>query len=95
MAELDVTGKRITQRLEYFDRTIREYEVDGVVMFSNRGGRPMSIGQHELVQLITERHDLPVLIFEGDQANPEGLGGCADAGRRVHRGPGREEVDQT
>ena len=42
----------------------------------------MSIGQHELVQLITERHDLPVLIIEGDQADPEGFS-WADARTRV------------
>ena len=42
----------------------------------------MSIGQHELVQLIAERHDLPVLVFEGDQADPEGFG-WADARMRV------------
>jgi hypothetical protein len=31
------------------------------------------MGEHELVQLVQDRHDLPVLIFEGDQADPEGF----------------------
>ena len=30
---------------------IRDYGVDGVVMFSNRSCRPQSIGQQELIQL--------------------------------------------
>jgi benzoyl-CoA reductase/2-hydroxyglutaryl-CoA dehydratase subunit BcrC/BadD/HgdB len=77
-----LNNKPIARRFEYFDQAIREYEVDGLVMFSNRSCRPMSIGQHELVQLITERHDLPVLIFEGDQADPEGFS-WADARTRV------------
>ena len=77
-----LTNQPIARRFEYFDQAIREYEVDGLVMFSNRSCRPMSIGQHELVQLITERHDLPVLIIEGDQADPEGFS-WADARTRV------------
>jgi benzoyl-CoA reductase/2-hydroxyglutaryl-CoA dehydratase subunit BcrC/BadD/HgdB len=77
-----LNNKPIAQRFEYFDQAIREYEVDGLVMFSNRSCRPMSIGQGELVQLIAERHDLPVLIIEGDQADPEGFS-WADARTRV------------
>ena len=77
-----LNNKPIARRFEYFDQAIREYEVDGLVMFSNRSCRPMSIGQGELVQLITERHNLPVLIFEGDQADPEGFS-WADARTRV------------
>jgi len=77
-----LNNKPIARRFEYFDQAIREYEVDGLVMFSNRSCRPMSIGQDELVQLITKRHDLPVLIFEGDQADPEGFS-LADARTRV------------
>jgi len=77
-----LNNKPIARRFEYFDQAIRDYEVDGLVMFSNRSCRPMSIGQHELVQLITERHDLPVLIIEGDQADPEGFS-WADARTRV------------
>jgi len=51
-------------------------------MFSNRSCRPMSLGQQELIELITARHDLPVLIFEGDQADPEGFS-WADARMRI------------
>ena len=76
------TNKPIAKRFEHFDRAIRDYAVDGLVMFSNRSCRPMSIGQHELVQLLAQRHELPVLVFEGDQADPEGFS-WADARMRV------------
>jgi benzoyl-CoA reductase/2-hydroxyglutaryl-CoA dehydratase subunit BcrC/BadD/HgdB len=33
----------------------------------------MSIGQSELVDLIREKHDIPILVFEGDQADSEGF----------------------
>ncbi|MGQ9860185.1 MAG: 2-hydroxyacyl-CoA dehydratase subunit D [Thermodesulfobacteriota bacterium] len=67
------TNMPIERRFGYFDQAIREYGVDGLVMFSNRSCRPQSIGQDEVVELVRERHDLPVLIFEGDQADPEGF----------------------
>ncbi len=67
------TNKTIERRFQYFDEAIRDYGVDGVVMFSNRSCRPQSIGLHELAELIQERHGLPILFFEGDQADPEGF----------------------
>jgi len=42
-------------------------------MFSNRSCRPQSIGQDEVVEMVRERHGLPILIFEGDQADAEGF----------------------
>jgi benzoyl-CoA reductase/2-hydroxyglutaryl-CoA dehydratase subunit BcrC/BadD/HgdB len=42
-------------------------------MFSNRSCRPNSIGQDELIAMIKEKYDLPVLILEGDQADAEGF----------------------
>lgn len=68
-----LTNKTIEKRYEYFDRAIRDYNVDGLVMFSNRSCRPMSIGQDEVVELVRERNGIPVLIFEGDQADAEGF----------------------
>jgi benzoyl-CoA reductase/2-hydroxyglutaryl-CoA dehydratase subunit BcrC/BadD/HgdB len=68
-----LTNRPIEQRYRYFDEAIEEYDVDGLVVFSNRSCRPMSIGQDEVVDLIRERHDIPILIFEGDQADPEGF----------------------
>jgi benzoyl-CoA reductase/2-hydroxyglutaryl-CoA dehydratase subunit BcrC/BadD/HgdB len=68
-----LTNRPIEQRYKYFDEAIKEYDVDGLVMFSNRSCRPQSIGQDEVVELIRERHDIPILIFEGDQADPEGF----------------------
>jgi benzoyl-CoA reductase/2-hydroxyglutaryl-CoA dehydratase subunit BcrC/BadD/HgdB len=63
----------IKNRFEYFDRAIQDYDIDGLVMFSNRSCRPMSIGQDEVVKMVKEKHDIPVLIFEGDQADAEGF----------------------
>lgn len=68
-----LTNKTLEKRFEYFDRAVTDYEVDGLVMFSNRSCRPQSIGQDEVVEMIKKKYDLPILIFEGDQADAEGF----------------------
>ena len=77
-----LTNKPIEKRYAYFDRAIKDYDVDGLVMFSNRSCRPQSIGQDEVVEIIRERHGIPILIFEGDQADAEGFS-WQDAQNRI------------
>ncbi|MFC1859192.1 2-hydroxyacyl-CoA dehydratase subunit D [Thermodesulfobacteriota bacterium] len=67
------TNRSIESRFTFFDEAIREYNVDGLVMFANRSCRPMSLGQHQLIEMISKRYDLPVLFLEGDQADAEGF----------------------
>jgi benzoyl-CoA reductase/2-hydroxyglutaryl-CoA dehydratase subunit BcrC/BadD/HgdB len=77
-----LTNMPIERRFKYFDTAIRDYQVDGLVMFSNRSCRPQSIGQDEVVEMVKEKHGLPVLIFEGDQADAEGFN-MQDAKNRI------------
>jgi len=77
-----LNNRPIKERFRYFDQAIQDYDVDGFVMFSNRSCRPMSIGQAPLVDLVREKYDIPILIFEGDQADPEGFN-WADAKTRI------------
>ena len=72
----------LKKRFGFFDGAIRDYQVDGVVMFSNRSCRVNSIGQDELIAMIKAKYDLPVLIFEGDQADAEGFN-MQDARTRI------------
>lgn len=68
-----MSNKTIAKRYTYFDKAIKDYDVDGLVMFSNRSCRPQSIGQSEVVDMVRERNGIPILIFEGDQADAEGF----------------------
>jgi len=77
-----LSNKPIEKRYVHFDQAIKEYDIDGLVMFSNRSCRPMSIGQDEVVDMVRKNHDIPILIFEGDQADPEGFS-WEDAKTRV------------
>ena len=72
----------LEKRFRFYEQAIQEYQVDGVVMFSNRSCRPNSIGQDELITAIKEKYDLPVLILEGDQADAEGFN-MQDARTRI------------
>jgi benzoyl-CoA reductase/2-hydroxyglutaryl-CoA dehydratase subunit BcrC/BadD/HgdB len=72
----------LEKRYEFYDSAIREHDVDGVVAFSNRSCRPQSIGQTELIEMVREGNELPILIFEGDQADPEGFS-MQDAKNRI------------
>jgi benzoyl-CoA reductase/2-hydroxyglutaryl-CoA dehydratase subunit BcrC/BadD/HgdB len=66
-------NKPIEKRYSYFDQAIKDYSVNGLVMFSNRSCRPQSIGQTEVVDMVREKHGIPILILEGDQADAEGF----------------------
>ena len=77
-----LTNRSIEKRYEYFDKAIKEYDIDGLVMFSNRSCRPQSIGQDETVDLVRKNHDIPILIFEGDQTDAEGFS-WEDAKNRI------------
>jgi benzoyl-CoA reductase/2-hydroxyglutaryl-CoA dehydratase subunit BcrC/BadD/HgdB len=72
----------LEKRFRFYEQAIQEYQVDGVVMFSNRSCRPNSIGQDELITAMKEKYDLPVLILEGDQADAEGFN-MQDARTRI------------
>lgn len=66
-------NKPLEKRYSYFDQAIKDFSVNGLVMFSNRSCRPQSIGQTEVVDMVREKHGIPILILEGDQADAEGF----------------------
>jgi len=66
-------NRPIEDRYKVYDQAIRDYDIDGLVMFANRSCRPESVGQYETVELVKKHHGLPSLIFEGDQADPAGF----------------------
>lgn len=47
---------------------IRQYDVDGLVMHSNRSCKPYSFGQYDIQNLIKEM-DIPVLMIESDMTD--------------------------
>lgn len=55
--------------LERITGLIKKFEVDGMVMHSNRSCKPYSLGQYDLAQSVKEETGIPVLIIEADMVD--------------------------
>ena len=49
---------------------IRLYDVDGLVMHSNRSCKPYSFGQMDIMKIVREKAGIPVLMLEADMLDP-------------------------
>jgi bcr-type benzoyl-CoA reductase subunit B len=59
----------IDQMAEEVLSMIDKYDVDGMVMHSNRSCKPYSFGQYEIQRIIQEKRGLPSLIIEADMVD--------------------------
>jgi len=50
-------------------KMIDKYDVDGVVMHSNRSCKPYSLGQYDLQKIIMKERNLPTLFIEADMCD--------------------------
>ena len=57
----------IDKMIDQLGEMIKKYDVNGLVMHSNRSCKPYSLGQYDLQKMIMERYSLPSLIIEADQ----------------------------
>ena len=60
----------IDQMADQVLEMIRFYDVDGVVMHSNRSCKPYSFGQMDIMARIREKTGIPVLMLEADMVDP-------------------------
>jgi len=60
----------IDLRIERFLESIKEYRIDGAVLFSNRSCKSWSAPQLVTADALSERFDIPYLHFEADMADP-------------------------
>jgi benzoyl-CoA reductase/2-hydroxyglutaryl-CoA dehydratase subunit BcrC/BadD/HgdB len=59
----------IDQMAEEVLSMIDKYDVDGMVMHSNRSCKPYSFGQYDIQRIIQEKRGLPSLIIEADMVD--------------------------
>ncbi len=55
--------------LETLKKLIKKYDVDGLVMHSNRSCKPYSLGQYDLQKMVMKELKLPTLIIEADMVD--------------------------
>lgn len=45
---------------------VDKYDVDGLVMHSNRSCKPYSLGQYDIQRIVQQKRNIPSLIIEAD-----------------------------
>lgn len=60
----------IDLRIDRFLKNIREFHVDGAVIFSNRSCKSWSAPQLVTAEVLNKELDIPYLMFEADMADP-------------------------
>jgi benzoyl-CoA reductase/2-hydroxyglutaryl-CoA dehydratase subunit BcrC/BadD/HgdB len=55
--------------VETLKKLIKKYNVDGLVMHSNRSCKPYSLGQYDLQKIVMEELKIPALIIEADMVD--------------------------
>jgi len=64
-------NRDLPNRMRTMERLIRRYEVDGVVLHSNRSCKPYSVGQYDLKDRMAQELGVKVVVIEADHAEPE------------------------
>jgi benzoyl-CoA reductase/2-hydroxyglutaryl-CoA dehydratase subunit BcrC/BadD/HgdB len=57
-------------RIEYFKKTIKEYNIDGVILHNNLSCRPSTTGMADLKNILQEELGIPVLLLTCDMNDP-------------------------
>lgn len=60
----------IDLRIERFVDSIKEYQIDGAVLFSNRSCKSWAAPQLVTAEILSKKFNVPYLIFEADMADP-------------------------
>lgn len=60
----------IDLRIERFVDSIKEYQIDGAVLFSNRSCKSWAAPQLVTAEILSKKFSVPYLIFEADMADP-------------------------
>jgi len=60
----------IDLRIERFLESIKEFQIDGAVLFSNRSCKTWSAPQLVTADILNKKFNVPYVLFEGDMADP-------------------------
>ena len=60
----------LDKRIEYFNKMIVDYDLDGIIMHENHSCRPSSTGLLDLRDALQKRWGIPVLMMNTDHCDP-------------------------
>ncbi len=66
------TNRRLERKIEIIEQAVKDYNVDGIVVFENKGCRAYSTGQLDVAMRLKEKLGIPNLALEGNMADPGG-----------------------
>ncbi len=59
----------LDQMFETLKKLIQKYDVDGLIMHSNRSCKPYSLGQYDLQKMVMKKLGIPTLMLEADMVD--------------------------
>jgi bcr-type benzoyl-CoA reductase subunit B len=59
----------LDQMFETLKKLIKKYDVDGLIMHSNRSCKPYSLGQYDLQKMVMKELKIPTLMLEADMVD--------------------------
>ena len=65
----------IDLRIKRFSESIKEFQIDGAVLFSNRSCKSWSAPQLVTADILSKKFNIPHLLFEADMADPRQYAG--------------------
>ncbi len=66
---LVILNNNLNYRLELMAQMIKEYQIDGLVVHSDRSCKPYSVGQYDLKRLLGERLGINSVVIEADMTD--------------------------
>jgi bcr-type benzoyl-CoA reductase subunit B len=59
----------VDQMVKIVKKMVRKYDVDGIVMHSNRSCKPYSLGQYDIQRMLQDELGIPALMIEADMVD--------------------------
>ncbi len=59
----------LDQMFETLKKLIQKYDVDGLIMHSNRSCKPYSLGQYDIQKMVMKELNIPTLMLEADMVD--------------------------
>ena len=60
----------LDRRIAYYEQVIREFDLDGIILFANQSCRPQSTGLLDLRDALVAKTGIPVLLLHTDHCDP-------------------------
>ena len=66
---LVILNNNLKHRLDLMKRMVRDYQIDGLVIHSDRSCKPYSVGQYDMKKLLAEELGVKTVVIEADMTD--------------------------